>query len=89
MKIVDAPVSGWRWPLVWAGVATVPVGLLIVQMRDLGQLVVGIPALLIVFGAVVWRWGFGADDRELFKMKKPKPSDIELPPPGTSGGAPM
>nr|WP_279639187.1 oligosaccharide flippase family protein [Sphingomicrobium sediminis] len=69
--IVDAPVSGWRWPLVWAGIATVPVGLLIVQMRDLGQLVIGIPALLLVFGAVVWRWGFGPDDRELFKMKKP------------------
>ncbi|MEN3972516.1 lipopolysaccharide biosynthesis protein [Sphingomicrobium sp. XHP0235] len=72
--IVNAPVSGWRWPMIWAALATVPVGLLIVQLRDWGQLIIGVPAILAVFGFVIWRWGFGPEDRELFKMKKERPS---------------
>ena len=84
--IVNAPVSGWRWPLVWAALATVPIGYLVTLLRDVGQLAIGVPAILLVFGFVIWRWGFGPEDRELFKMKKGE--EPELPAPGTGGSTP-
>jgi hypothetical protein len=34
------------------------------------QLIVGIPAILLAFGAVLWTTGFGPEDRELFRMRK-------------------
>jgi hypothetical protein len=34
------------------------------------QLVVGIPAILVAFFAVLWTKGFTAEDRELFTMRK-------------------
>jgi len=34
------------------------------------QLVVGIPAILGAFGAVLWTKGFGPEDRELFRLRK-------------------
>ena len=33
------------------------------------QLVVGVPAIMTAFGAVLWTKGFGPEDRELFRMK--------------------
>jgi O-antigen/teichoic acid export membrane protein len=81
-RLLDAPVQGWRWPLIWAAVAAVTVGQLFTMLpRSLEwvQLAVGIPAILGTFGLVVWWTGFTPDDRLLFRMKKgEKP---ELPPP--------
>jgi hypothetical protein len=34
------------------------------------ELILGIPAILLVFGAVLWYKGFGPEDRELFRMSK-------------------
>ena len=34
------------------------------------QLVVGVPAILAAFGAVLWTKGFGPEDRELFRLSK-------------------
>ena len=34
------------------------------------QLIIGIPAILGAFGAVLWIKGFGPDDRELFRLRK-------------------
>ena len=48
----------------------------------------GIPAILVAFGAVLWTRGFGPGDRELFRMKKAEIRELELPDPGTGGGAP-
>ncbi len=68
---LGAPVSGWRWDLVWATSAAVFVG---VGMRLLLpqtlQLVLGIPAILAAFGTVLWTTGFGPEDRELFRLRK-------------------
>ena len=30
----------------------------------------GVPAILLAFGAVLWTKGFGPEDRELFRMNK-------------------
>ena len=70
-KKLGAPVSGWRWDLAWATSVGVIVGagarLLLPQAL---QLIVGVPAIMIAFGAVLWTKGFGPEDRELFRLRK-------------------
>ncbi|CAA9520093.1 MAG: Membrane protein [uncultured Sphingomonas sp.] len=86
-RLLGHPVSGWRWPIVWATAAAAIVGQLAVMLPEWAELAVGIPAILGAFGAVIWIKGFGPEDRELFRMRK---SDIaglsqaELPAPGTT-----
>jgi O-antigen/teichoic acid export membrane protein len=90
-RLLDAPVQGWRWPLVWAAGAAVIVGQLFTMLPQSLQwveLALGIPAILATFGIVVWLKGFTHDDRVLFRMKK---EGAKLPPPpGTTppGAAP-
>ena len=81
-RLLDAPVQGWRWPLVWAGAAAVIVGQLFTmlpQSLEWIELAFGIPAILVTFGIVVWWMGFTHDDRVLFRMKKSEAP--KLPPP--------
>jgi hypothetical protein len=63
-------VSGWRWDLAWATVAGVIVGAAVRLLLPDGWQLVGVPAILIAFGAVLWTKGFGPEDRELFRMRK-------------------
>ena len=72
--ILGERVNGWRWPLVWAAAAGAAVGYLATMLPEWAELLFGIPAILIAFGAVLWTKGFGPADRELFRMKK---ADIE------------
>ena len=87
-KILDAPVSGWRWPLVWAAAAGTIVGSLVILLPEWAELLVGIPAIMAAFGAILWTRGFGPEDRELFRMKKSEIEEISLPDPSTGGDAP-
>jgi hypothetical protein len=65
------PVSGWRWSVVWAAAAGIVVGVPArLFLSPLLQLIIGIPAILGAFGAVLWTKGFGPEDRELFSLKK-------------------
>jgi O-antigen/teichoic acid export membrane protein len=65
------PVSGWRWDLAWATSAGVVVGAGVhYLLPQTLQLVIGVPAIMIAFGAILWTKGFGPEDRELFRMKK-------------------
>ncbi len=83
-RILDAPVQGWRWPLIWAatGASLVGYGFTILpKSLEWMELALGIPSILLTFGIIVWIKGFTHDDRALFRLKK---SDIEsptLPPP--------
>ena len=64
-------VSGWRWDLAWATVAGAAVGAAVrLFLPQSWQLVLGVPAILLAFGAVLWTKGFGPEDRELFRMRK-------------------
>jgi len=63
-------VSGWRWDLAWATAAGVIAGFVVRTVPQFLQLVLGIPAILVAFGAVLWTKGFGPEDRELFRMRK-------------------
>ena len=83
--------NGWRWPLVWAAAAATVVGYLSTLLPEWAELLFGIPAILLAFGAVLWTKGFGPEDRELFRMKKEDIEEletlegIEIPAPGTTG----
>jgi O-antigen/teichoic acid export membrane protein len=68
---LGAPVSGWRWDLAWATASGVAVGAAVRLLIPEGwQLVVGVPAILIAFFAILWTKGFGPEDRELFRLRK-------------------
>lgn len=68
---LEAPVSGWRWNIGWATAAGVAVGTAVhFWLPETLQLVIGAPAILIVFAAVLWTKGFGPEDRQLFRMGK-------------------
>jgi O-antigen/teichoic acid export membrane protein len=87
-RILGGPVSGWRWPLLWAAGAAAIVGQLAILLPEWAELLFGIPAILGVFGAVLWRRGFGPEDRELFRMRKADIEELELASPGESPSAP-
>jgi hypothetical protein len=84
-SILGARVNGWRWPLVWAAAAATVVGYLATLIPEWAELLFGIPAILVAFGAVLWTKGFGPEDRELFRMRKADIEDLQVPAPGTTG----
>ncbi len=63
------PVSGWRFDLAWATAAGLVAGAIIRMLPETLQLL-GVPVILVAFGAVLWTKGFGPEDRELFRMRK-------------------
>ncbi len=68
--ILRAPVSGWRWPLVWAAVTAIAVGTAFTSLPhrlEWAELVFGLPAIAISYAAVLWFWAFGPEDRALFQ----------------------
>ena len=72
---LGARVSGWRRDILFALAAGLVVGIPVrLYLPELWQLVIGIPAILVAFGVVVWTKGFGPEDRELFRLRK---ADIE------------
>jgi hypothetical protein len=85
-RLLGAPVQGWRWPLVWAAAAATVVGwgfTALPQSLEWVELTIGVPAILVAFGWVVWMKGFTHDDRVLFRMKKGEGAELP-PPPGTA-----
>ncbi|WP_033919354.1 lipopolysaccharide biosynthesis protein [Sphingomonas sp. 37zxx] len=73
-RLLDAKVSAWRWPFIWAVLATALVGWAFLQLPDRlewAELLIGIPAMLLVYCFVIWRWAFGPEDRRLFQKAPP------------------
>ncbi len=87
-QILGGPVSGWRWPLIWAAAAAVVVGNLAILVPEWAELLFGVPAILVAFGAVLWTRGFGPEDRELFRMRKSDIEELRVPTAADSPGAP-
>ena len=66
-KLLKAPVSNWRWALVTATAPAVVVGFLATFLPEWMELLVGVPAILATYGYVIWKRGFGEEDRVLFR----------------------
>ena len=69
-RLLAQPISIWRGALVWAVIAASTLGGIIVALParfEWVELAFGIPAILGIYGWVVWRWGFGHEDRVLFR----------------------
>lgn len=74
---LSAPVSGWRWDLLWSASTAIVVGILVrYLLSGILQLVIGVPAIMLTFGAVLWTKGFGPEDRQLFKLRKNEVDDL-------------
>ena len=89
-RLLDSPVQGWRWPLVWAAGGAVVVGsafTALPQSLEWLELSAGIPAILFTFGLIVWKRGFTHEDRVLFRMKKGEEPELPAPPGTTPPGA--
>jgi O-antigen/teichoic acid export membrane protein len=80
-RILAAPVSPWRWPLLWAVVAATLVGGLFTALPprfEWLELAGGEPAIAATYLFVLWKWAFGPADRALFG-KMPNAEEATLP----------
>ena len=68
-RILGHTINNWRWALVWAAAAAVLLGQLVILLPQWGQLLVGIPAIMALYGWIIWTRGFGPEDRVLFARK--------------------
>lgn len=82
-------INTFRWPLVWAAAPAVAVGWLATLLPEWMELVLGLPAIILVYGYVIWRRGFGSEDRVLFRRVREKgavdgaaaiPAELPIPP---------
>ncbi len=80
-RILSAPVSPLRWPLVWAALAAIFVGWAFTRLphsMEWAELLIGEPAIAAVYLFVLWKWAFGPADRALFS-KMPNTEEATLP----------
>lgn len=68
--LLDAKINSLRSSLSLAAIAAIAVGAAFVALPpqlEWVELAIGIPAILVVYGVVLWRVGFGPEDRALFR----------------------
>src|SRR5690606_4237058 len=67
-RLLKHPVNNWRWPLVWAAAPAIVLGWATTRyLPEWAELTIGIPVILGVYCWVIWRKGFGPEDRVLFR----------------------
>ncbi|MDB5663135.1 MAG: polysaccharide biosynthesis protein [Sphingomonas bacterium] len=69
-SLLGAPVSGWRWAIVWAAAAAAAVGAAVVMLPEWAELAFGVVLILATYGVVIWFKGFTHEDRALFRFGK-------------------
>lgn len=67
--LLKAPVSNWRWALVYAAAPAVVVGYAFTWLPEWMELVFGVPAILAIYAIVIWRRGFDEGDKVLFRKQ--------------------
>lgn len=67
--LLKAPVSNWRWALVYAAAPAVVVGYAFTWAPEWMELIVGVPAVLGTYALVIWRRGFDETDKVLFRKQ--------------------
>ncbi len=71
-RILKERINNWRWALFAAAAPAIAVGYVVRLLPEWVELSLGIPAILGVYCLVIWRFGFGPEDRLLFrKQQKP------------------
>jgi O-antigen/teichoic acid export membrane protein len=79
--LLQARVSGWRWPIVWAAIVAIAVGTVFTSLPkryEWAELVFGVPMIAASYLFVLFRWAFGPEDRALFG-KLPSVEEATLP----------
>ncbi|MBC2665653.1 oligosaccharide flippase family protein [Novosphingobium flavum] len=67
-RILGEPINNWRWPLAWAALPAAAVGFTATYtLPEWAGMVLGIPAILGIYVWIIWRKGFGHEDRMLFR----------------------
>jgi O-antigen/teichoic acid export membrane protein len=67
-RILQQRINNWRWALLWAAAPAVVVGWFATRYTpEWAELAFGVPAILLVYGWVIWHRGFGPEDRVLFR----------------------
>jgi O-antigen/teichoic acid export membrane protein len=66
-RILRRSINNWRWALVWAAAVGIVVSEVAIMLPEWAELIFGLPAILLAYGWVIWRRGFGPEDRVLFK----------------------
>jgi O-antigen/teichoic acid export membrane protein len=74
--ILGETITNWRWALVWAAAPAVVVGAAVKLAPEWAELAIGIPAILGVYCLVIWRRGFGPEDRMLFRKQASRSAAI-------------
>ena len=74
-RLIKQPINPYRWPLVWAVAPAVLVGWLATLLPEWAELAFGVPAILATYGFVIWKRGFGPEDRLLFSKNKAKEAE--------------
>ena len=75
-RMLKEPVNNWRWTIVWAAAPAILVGWASTRfLPEWAELIFGIPAILGTYCAIIWRKGFGHDDRLLFRKHPPAEPD--------------
>ncbi len=67
-RLLGKSVNGWRWAIAGASAVAILLGWLAIQLPEWAELIFGIPVILASYGWIIWRWGFGPEDRELFRL---------------------
>lgn len=70
-RALDASVGIWRWSLLVASLPVILFGVAARWLPELPQMLVTVPGVLLLFGALIWRWGFRPADRLLFARHHP------------------
>ncbi|MBC2670677.1 lipopolysaccharide biosynthesis protein [Novosphingobium piscinae] len=69
-RILHERINNWRWALVWAVLPAAVIGLLAKHLLpEWASMIVGIPAMIVVYAGLIWRKGFGPEDRVLFRKQ--------------------
>lgn len=75
--LLKAPVSNWRWALVYAAAPAVVVGFIFTEFTpEWVELAIGGPAILFVYMWVIWKRGFTEADKVLFRKNANLPDEI-------------
>ena len=68
-RLLGAPISLWRWPLLFAGAASAGVGAIATATPEWSELLIGVPAMLALYCGLIWRFAFKPEDRKFFVRK--------------------